>query len=128
MGTRLRRAGCRLGAGCFFGSGLGIVGTNSIVTLGVQLLRDHPGIQPVPTLVGVSADATEEQLLQETRRLSREAGALLRVRTPPVEDHIAALVEATAGFIGPGYGVETNESRAARRISIATPQVKLIPL
>ncbi len=60
-------------------------------------------------LVGMSADATAEAIVSESRRIAREAGALLGW-TGTLPDGAPL---ASAAFVGDGYGIPTLQSKEA---------------
>jgi 1-aminocyclopropane-1-carboxylate deaminase/D-cysteine desulfhydrase-like pyridoxal-dependent ACC family enzyme len=60
-------------------------------------------------LVGISADATADEIVSECRRIAQEAGDLLGWKGS-LPEHAPL---ASAAFVGEGYGIPTSESREA---------------
>jgi 1-aminocyclopropane-1-carboxylate deaminase/D-cysteine desulfhydrase-like pyridoxal-dependent ACC family enzyme len=79
-------------------------GTLAGLLLGVTLA----GMSHVQ-LVGMSADATAEEIVSESRRIAQEAGSLLGWKGA-LPEHAPL---ASAAFVGDGYGIPTPQSREA---------------
>ena len=93
-------------------------GTYAGLALGFTLLQ-----RTDVTLVGVSPDIGREDILELTRDLADGAGELLGAQTPL----LPGLLHATDGYVGPGYGLQSDASEEATALLGRTEGVLLDP-
>lgn len=81
------------------------------------------GAHVLPRVVGVTVSRAAEECRSRVAELSEDAAHLLGIQAAP-----ASAVEVVDGWIGPGYGIASEEGRAAADLVVGTEGVILDPV